>query len=123
MAKYTEEALQNAIRDVKSGTSAKRAAKTWGVPRATLPNRVKGSKPRRLAYESLQRLPQDQERLLVKWVVTQGALGCPPTYDEIRKFATRILAKAGDLTPLGNHWIERFMARHPEIKGSRGKCL
>ncbi|CAI4217631.1 unnamed protein product [Parascedosporium putredinis] len=58
MPKYTEEALQNAIRDVESGTSAKRAAKTWGVPRSTLQNRVRGSKPRREAYESLQRLPR-----------------------------------------------------------------
>lgn len=65
--------------------------------------------------ENQQRLISTQEKHLEDWIVTQEAFGLGPTHMQIKVFAERILASSGDRRPLGKHWIQAFLRRHPAI--------
>ena len=123
MPKYTEEHAENAIRDVENGGSMRTAAKRWGIPRTTLQSRTKGAEAAAIAQEPRKRLLRLQEGHLRDWILTQAALGLPPTHFQLLTFASRILVAGGDLQPLGKHWIEGFLRRNPEIKTLRGKRI
>lgn len=43
MPSYTEIDIQNAIRDIQSGTSRRVAAQRYGIPRTTLNDRINGA--------------------------------------------------------------------------------
>ena len=43
---YTEDDLQAAIIAIQNGTSFRQAHRDWGVPVATLNDRVKGARPK-----------------------------------------------------------------------------
>ena len=43
MRTYTESDIAGAIEEVFNGTSAKKAAETWGIPRRTLLDRLHGA--------------------------------------------------------------------------------
>ncbi|KAM4067714.1 Tc5 transposase DNA-binding domain-containing protein [Hirsutella rhossiliensis] len=106
--KYTESDIHSALEAIANGGSAKKAARDWGVQRATLYNRMHGHECRKDAFSALQRLSQTQEKQLTEWILIQDALGLPPTHSQIRQFAQRMLAVKGDHTPLGKHWMQAF---------------
>ncbi|KAJ6436352.1 transposase [Purpureocillium lavendulum] len=101
---------------VASGGSVKKASRDWGVPRATLYNRMNGHECRKDAFSSLQRLSQTQEKQLTEWILIQDALRLPPTHSQIRQFAQRMLAVKGDHVPLGKHWVQAFLRRSPAVR-------
>ncbi|KAM4063872.1 Tc5 transposase DNA-binding domain-containing protein [Hirsutella rhossiliensis] len=108
LMKYTESDIHSALEAIANGGSAKKAARDWGVLRATLYNRMHGHECRKDAFSALQRLYQTQEKQLTEWILIQDALGLPPTHSQIRQFAQRMLAVKGDHTPLGKHWMQAF---------------
>ncbi|KAM4054339.1 Tc5 transposase DNA-binding domain-containing protein [Hirsutella rhossiliensis] len=114
--KYTESDIHSALEAIANGGSAKKAARDWGVPRATLYNRMHGHECRKDAFSALQRLSQTQEKQLTEWILIQDALGLPPTHSQIRQFAQRMLAVKGDHTPLGKHWMQAFLRRNPAVR-------
>ncbi|KAJ6436136.1 reverse transcriptase [Purpureocillium lavendulum] len=114
--RYTEADIHRALEAVASGGSVKKASRDWGVPRATLYNRMNGHECRKDAFSSLQRLSQTQEKQLTKWILVQDALGLPPTHSQIRQFAQRMLAVKGDNIPLGKHWMQAFLRHNPAIR-------
>ncbi|KAK1244384.1 hypothetical protein MKX07_003183 [Trichoderma sp. CBMAI-0711] len=121
MTQPDEDAIFSALTDIKNGTSQRKAAQRWGVSRTTLQKRLKGSQPRCEAYESLQRLSKEQELLLAQWVQVQDQLGLPPTHDQIKEFAARVVRAGGDSQPLGKRWVDGFLRRHPEARTAKGK--
>ena len=56
MKQYTEEDLDSTIEAVAMGRSIRKAALEWGIPRATLQDRIAGAQPRSIAFSGLQRL-------------------------------------------------------------------
>ena len=91
MPTYTEESLQRAILDVRTGISIHQAATSWGIPRSTLRSRLKGAEPRRLAASHLLRLSPESEARLVDWILIQESLGFAPTHAQIKYFVSKIL--------------------------------
>lgn len=123
MVDYAEEDLERAIESAQNALSIRKAAIIWNVPFETLRRRLHGAESRKKAQESLQRLSKDQEGHLCNWIITQAALGLPPSHSQLREFASRIIAQGGDNQPLGKHWIEGFLLRNPEISLSKGKRI
>jgi hypothetical protein len=80
MAQYTEYDLGQAILSVTNGQSIRKAALNWGVPRATLHQRIHGRESRKEAFTGMQRLSPTQEKHLTQWILTQSDLGLPPTH-------------------------------------------
>ncbi|KAF4473667.1 hypothetical protein CGGC5_v007262 [Colletotrichum fructicola Nara gc5] len=99
-----------------NGISARNASRRWGVPRSTLQDRTKGAQQRAAAFEDLQRLSHTQEAKLASWVQIQADLGLPPTHQQVKDFAQRILHAMGDTQPLGKRWMDGFLRRNPYIK-------
>ena len=96
MPRYTKDDLAQALNDVANKKPIREAAREWGIPYPTLRMRTKGSESHSNAAESQQRLSRVQEEYLTQWVLTQEALGLPPTHAQIREFAQRVLAIKGD---------------------------
>jgi hypothetical protein len=88
MPSYTENALQAAINAVNSGEKLRCVARDYGIPLATLHNRMNGREPRKVAHTFQQRLSIAQEAHLVNWIKVQIALGVPPSHAQIRALAS-----------------------------------
>ena len=116
MKQYSEEDVNSALEAIEMGRSVRKAALDWGIPRATLRYRINGTQPRSTAFSRLQRLSHVQENHLTQWILTQAAVGLPPTHSQVRSFVCRILATKGDLSPLGKRWLKGFLRRNPVIK-------
>ena len=96
MPRYIEDDILQALNDITNSKSMPEVVRTLGVPRSILQDRIKGSKTYSIVVESQQRLSKTQEDYLTQWILTQEALGLPPTHAQIKEFAQRILALKGD---------------------------
>ena len=123
MKQYCEEDILSALEAIQNGQSLRKAALEWGIPRTTLQNRFHGTQPRDTAFSQYQRLSPTQEKDLAQWILTQAALGVPPTHAQVKQFVARILQVKGDLDPLGKKWISGFLRRNPTIKVQRSKSI
>ncbi|KAH9240177.1 hypothetical protein K456DRAFT_1037670 [Colletotrichum gloeosporioides 23] len=74
MPQYTEDDINQALEAVARGTSVKKAAFEWGIPRSTLNSRIKGHQARDVAFSDLQRLSTSQESHLAEWVRSRTLL-------------------------------------------------
>jgi 4-hydroxybenzoate polyprenyltransferase len=120
---YPQSVLSQALLAVANGQSVKKASADWGIPRSTLRSRLKGSETHQISTQGLQRLTTDEENNLVGWVLTQEAIGNPPTHAQIRLFAQRIIQQHGDESPIGKRWFQGFLRRNPAIRTKRAKRM
>ena len=95
MTNYTENEVNQALDSIANGQSVRKASLYWGVPRSTLQDRLRGSQSKATAASSRQKLSTTQENHLVQWIRVQAALGLPPTHQQTREFAERILRLQG----------------------------
>ena len=112
-----------ALREVKRGKSVASAAKNNDVERTYLRRRIEGIPTRQLSDEARQKLSKTQEARLSKWIILQGKLGYAPPHHRFRGFAQRVLANSGSTEQLGAKWVQRFLARHPEIRTIKGIAM
>lgn len=113
MPSYTEDHITQALEEVAQGQSIKKAAMKWGVPRSTLQSRMRGTQSRDIAFSDQQRLSPTDEGHLATWVRVQADLGLPPSHQQLKEFAERILKVHGDGQPLGKNWVQSFIKRNP----------
>jgi hypothetical protein len=120
-----EHAIKSAIRNLESGvyTSQRAAAKAWGVPRSTLQYRLAGQQPHAIAHQHQQRLSPEQEEFLVDWIPDEDARAQPPPHARVREMATRLLQLGGDHDPLGQRWLQSFLARQPRVSSIVGRSI
>ncbi|KAJ3552019.1 hypothetical protein NPX13_g11219 [Xylaria arbuscula] len=123
MARYTEEDVDSAIAAVRAGRSIRKAALEWGVPRATLQERISGRSAGKEGFSHLQKVDPVTEERLAQWVLLQSDLGLPPTHAELREFASRVLKAQGLDVSLGKHWVSRFLTRNPSIQVHRSRSI
>ncbi|KAF6833664.1 transposase [Colletotrichum plurivorum] len=123
MKQYTEAQVNQALNAIANGTSQRKASLEYGVPKTTIVRRLQGVKGRDGAWARYQRLSPEQETHLTEWVRVQAALGLPPTHQQLRDFAERILVVKGDTQPLGRNWIGFFLKRNPSIKVHRSRAI
>src|SRR5262249_6655763 len=116
MPKYSESQLQFAIDEAITTGNVKSSAAKWDIPRSTLQGRLSGAESRSEAQAYNQRLSPVQEKHLADWALTQRALGLPPTHEQLKEFAERIVRNNGDDRPIGKHWIEGFLRRNSSLK-------
>jgi hypothetical protein len=120
MASEREIAITEAITAIQDGqvSSVKASAAKFGIPRSTLRGRLNGATDRSTAQQTTQRLTAEQERGLIDWIKGLEAQGNPPSHTVIREMVSKIETTSNPTsnpTPIGNHWVDRFIRRHPEI--------
>ena len=123
MKQYTEDDVEQALQSIANGQSLRKAALEWGVPRSTLQCRLQGTQPWESAFSQRQRLSPSQESHLVEWVRIQAALGLPPTHQQVRDFADRIVRLRGDIQGVRKSWFQTFLKRNPSIKVYRARPI
>ncbi|KAM4055551.1 Tc5 transposase DNA-binding domain-containing protein [Hirsutella rhossiliensis] len=64
-----------------------------------------------------QQNARDQEANLVAWTLRQESLGYGPSQSQIRACVVAVLKQQGCDSRLGRLWVEKFIQRHPELRG------
>lgn len=119
---YTEEALTEAILDIKnSDISVRQAAQKWGVPKSTVSNRLRGQTALADQIQPDQHLSKNQETNLASWILRQESLGYAPSHSQIRACVLALLKQQGSEPALGVNWVSRFIQRHPKLRTKTGR--
>lgn len=133
---HIEEKIQRAIIALQSEefTSIRSAAEHFEVPRSTLTDRMAGRKTHNEAHEIEQALSNAEENTLVQWITRLTATGFPATPSLIKEMAVEIrvcriqvvssqTTLQSNPTPIGYNWLQRFLKRHPTLKGVYSRQL
>ena len=125
MASNQETRLQQAILDYQSRRypTIRAAAAANDVNRMTLSRRLQGGTSRAIARETQQLLSNQQEQMLVQWILDLEAQGHPPSFTQIRDLVVIIRGTYTEHLSIGQNWISRFIRRHPEIHSKVGKKI
>ena len=116
-------------------SSLRAAAYTYDVCHHKLTRRSHGIPSRLDSIPHNRKLTQTEETTLVDWILSMDTRGIPPTQALVQEMAELLLAErvqnASALRPkIGQHWVYRFIRRHPELKSrynrkydyQRAKC-
>ena len=95
--------------------SVRAEAIAFGILRSTLHDRLDRASDQTTAKQTTQRLTDEQERYLVVCIKELETQRNDPSRAMVRETASEILAPYEASGPLGNHWVERFARRYPEI--------
>jgi len=93
-----EQNIASAIDEVKRGVTQREAAQNWGIPQATLCDRIHGATNKKTSKLANRRLSLKEESFLVNWCLNEEASTRPPSKAQITKIAVIILTKGGDFT-------------------------
>jgi len=104
-------------------TSIRAAAAANDVNHVSLGRRLRGGISRAIAREPQQILSNEQEQMLVRWVLDLEAQGHPPSFTQIRDLVLVIRGNSTGPFSIGHNWIPRFIRRHPEIHSKVGKKI
>jgi hypothetical protein len=125
---YSEADIQAAIQAFQNEEhqSIRAAARAFSVPYHTLRHRLAGRTSRSHSHESAQILSNAEEQTLVRWISRLCRTGFPASpklvvemAEEVRRSRCQLSqSPPSALRPIGEHWIDRFRTRHPEIKGT-----
>ena len=120
--RWTEEAINNATKDVLEGNlSVRRPAVQYDIPSSTLHDRTSGKMSGTVSGPP-HYLDEEEERELVEfyWDVRKLAIQRPKTVKEVRAMVGKIVAKKqhqdiGSTAPVSHGWWEKFQKRHHEL--------
>ena len=116
--RWTEEAIDNATKDVLKGNlSVRRAAVQYDIPSSTLHDRISGKVS---GAGPPHYLDEEEERELVKFLLGCAEVGYPKTVKEVRAMVDKTVAKKqhqniGSTAPVSHGWWEKFQKRHQEL--------
>ena len=118
--RWTEEAINNATKDVLEGNlSVRRAAVQYDIPSSTLHDRISGKVSGAVSGPP-RYLDEEEERELVEFLLGCAEVGYPKTVKEVRAMVGKIVAKKqhqdiGSTAPVSHGWWEKFQKRHQEL--------
>lgn len=126
--KYTDGDLQAALKAVRDGSSVNSAAKSCGIPEATLRKKLKVGEETICANKFTGVLSQEEEEHLYDWILTYGDVGLGRTAREIMDESLRIIERhpRERSFPRGKpsrHWYYRFIKRVQESARVRCKAV
>ena len=105
------ESLEKAMAAVDTGTSVRKAAEMYGIPRFTLHDHVR----ERVLKTKPGPNPYLSEKELVNFLFRRSSLGYPHTRQQVLGLVQQILDSKGVDVRLTNGWWERFKKRHSDI--------
>lgn len=108
--------------------SARQEAKTFGIPKTTLLDKLRGQTPLDTPLGANPVLTFAEEEELADWALQMAAIGYGQTRSQIKLKVKAILDADGRDNPFkdnmpGHDWFSRFMQRHPQISERMGEAL
>ena len=103
-------AVQTMNKDGKPEMSLREASTAFGIPFSTLRGWLHGAQPHFVAHRAQQVLTPMDEKAVIRWIKALEGCGFPPKVVHVRQAAELIIKKE-----VGDHWITRFLNRHPEV--------
>ncbi|KAK3792636.1 hypothetical protein RRG08_023111 [Elysia crispata] len=116
---YTQATLIEAIRAVQEKTlSLNRASQVFGIPYATLGDKVRGRRPINAQPRTL--LQAAEEERLLSWLKETARQGFGRTKSDIKDTVKAILDARGAVTNSPDNrpskqWVADFFKRHPDL--------
>ncbi|KAJ8043572.1 Jerky protein-like-like [Holothuria leucospilota] len=100
----------------------------YGIPRATLFDKVKERTPLTCTLGAPTVLTKEEENQLANWVINMGKIGYGRTRQELTLTVKQILDKTNRRNPFknnlpGRHWVEGFLQRHQHISKRTKEAL
>lgn len=126
---YSPHKVGLALGAIRSGMKVSTAAKTYGIPRSTLRNKLSGVAPESSGHVGPQPvLGSEIEAELVRWIIECSRSGFPVDKDGLCDSVQRIVTKQNLVTPFINNrpsrsWFEGFMSRHPDISQKHAEYI
>lgn len=127
--RYSEKDLEDACRDIASGTLSLNAAhKNYNIPKSTLHNKVNQKVPMQRKLGPFTQLTQAEEDALAEWVIKKAKSGFPMHPDELQLTVKKYL-DANDRRSTfinnkpGRKWLQLFLRRHPEISKRNAEVI
>ena len=115
--------LQLANKAIQDGifNSIREAARAYDVPHSTLTRRVQGIAPKRGTPAATRKLTQQEEDVLVRWILDMDSRGYAPRVGDVSRKANILLTERvrGTLTipsTVGANWATKFVHRRPELR-------
>ena len=129
-----ENRIKDALSALKKGDvpNLSVAARQFNVPRSRLHHRFHGRPAKSDLPSHNRRFSSSEETALCRYLDRLDRLGLPAQRELLRGAADHILAKTWTPDPdnpneqspqVGNHWVARFLKRHPEYRIKRQKIL
>jgi hypothetical protein len=111
-----EKLIQEAIVEyhAKTYSSIRSAAAAYGIPYETVRNRLRGTKTRQESHKNQQLLTVEEEKAIVRFCLTLDDWGHPLKLPMIKEFATALLPSEKH-REIGQHWMNRFLRRNPNV--------
>ncbi|SCO91748.1 related to transposase [Fusarium oxysporum] len=95
--------------------SLRRAAFLYDVHFQTLHHRSQGRQARDDYIPSSRKLSDQEEQLIVEYILNLDSRGFPSRHRDIEEMANRLLAER-DASPVGKRWAINFIKRQPQLK-------
>lgn len=117
---YTKDDMSKAFAAVQAGMPVATASKSFGVPRITLRNKVKGISPVVCTMGPSTILTTVEEERIAQWVVDVAKAGFPITKTALFDTVAKLIKEMNRETPFtdgrpGRKWFNGFLKRHPSI--------
>lgn len=102
-----------AISAIKKGelSNIRKASHLYNIPRTTLRERLKGAIYRNESRANSNKLTQNEEESLLKWIVSMDQRGAPPRPSHIQEMANILLSKRGSapMQTVGVNWAYNYI--------------
>lgn len=98
----------------------------FDIPYGQLRGRIQGRQPRKGRAPTHQRLSNGEEDAILGYLDRLDRLGLSATREQLRGAANYLISlqkDGGDFQPVGQHWVKRFLNRHPEYKVRAQKVM
>ena len=113
---WTYDKMDKAIKAViDDGMSIRRAAEEFNVPKSTLGDRISGRTLHGASSGRPKYLTDEEEDILVKFLLKCAAIGYPRSRNEVIAMVQRSCDGRDMDVHVTHGWWERFCYRHPEI--------
>ena len=117
--------LQLAIKALRNDEfdSVREAARMYDVPRATLTRRLHGVPLKRGMPAATRKLTQQEEDVLVKWILDIDSRGYAPRVGDVRRKANTLLAervRGSDIVAptVGVNWATQLVKRRTDLRSN-----
>jgi len=104
--------------------SVRKIARLFSLSNTTLQNRLQHkTTPSPEAHEQQQLLTKVQESVIIDRIKDCDDRGIPLRRRHVLDMVYQLQKVNGKMGEIGKHWVDRFIARHPEIQSKVGKTL